>query len=173
MLQQREQYAPFWQNQGRKTALGTSAYEKSQRNEDILACSSVITGVRRGWWMFLIALSSALLLVLISSLWHEGGAVAPPVRPRLRLPPPPTSSSLSHFSLAPLCHIDLRVSVEGKIINANSPAVQPTNKTCLIHQADIAIKTSLPPLSGFSRRSLSPLGHFYFFSPFCVEKPFA
>lgn len=86
MLQQREQYAPFWQNQGRKTALGTSAYEKSQRNEDILACSSVITGVRRGWWMFLIALSSALLLVLISSLWHEGGAVAPPVRPRLRLP---------------------------------------------------------------------------------------
>lgn len=114
--------------------------------------------------MFLIALSSALLPALISSLWHEGGAVAPPVRPRLRLflPPPPTSSSLSHFSLAPLCHIDLRVSVEGKIINANSPAVQPTNKTCLLHQADIAIKTSLSPLSGFSRRSLSPLGHFFF-----------
>lgn len=166
MLQQRKQYAPFWQNQERKTALGTSAYEKSPRNEDILACRSVITSVRRGWWMFLIALSSALLPVLISSLWHEGGAVAPPVRPRLRLflpPPPPTSSSLSHFSLAPLCHIDLRVSVEGKIINANSPAVQPTNKTCLIHQADIAIKTSLPPLSGFSLRSLSPLGHFSFF----------
>lgn len=130
--------------------------KKSQSNEDVLACRSVITGVRRGGWMFLIVLSSASLPALISSLWHEGGAVAPPVRPRLRLfflffsppPTPPTLSSLSHFSLAPLCHIDLSVSVEGKIINANSPAVQPTNKTCLIHQADIAIKTSL---------SLSPL----------------
>lgn len=97
-LQLREQYAPFfWQNQERKTALGTSAYEKSQCNEDILACRSVITGVRRGGWMFLIALSSALLPVLISSLWHEGGAVAPPVRPRLRLFlffPSPSSSPL-------------------------------------------------------------------------------
>lgn len=99
MLQQRKQYAPFWQNQERKTALGTSAYEKLPRNEDILARSSVITGVRRGWWMFLIALSSELLPVLISSLWHEGGAVAPPVRPRLRLPPFPPLLLLSHTSL--------------------------------------------------------------------------
>lgn len=45
---------------------------------------------------------------------------------------------------APLCHIDLNVSAEGKIINANSPAsAKPTNKTCLIHQADAAIKTTL------------------------------
>lgn len=69
----------FCKTRRRKTALGTSAYEKSQRNEDILACRSVITGVGRGGWMFLIAPSSALLPVLISSLWHEGGAVAPPV----------------------------------------------------------------------------------------------
>lgn len=165
-------------NQERKTALGTSAYEKSQRNEDVLACRSVITGVRRGGWMFLIVLSSASLPALISSLWHEGGAVAPPVRPRLRLPPP-TLSSLSHFSLAPLCHIDLSVSVEGKIINANSPAVQPTNKTCLIHQADIAIKTSLSlsPLCPGSPAILShlwatspPHHHHHSLSPFCVEK---
>lgn len=82
-----------------------------------------------------------------------------------------TSHIFSHFFLAPLCHIDLNVSVEGKIINANSPAVQPTNKTCLIHQADIAIKTTLSPLSRFSRSplSLSPLGpptpvSFFFFT---------
>lgn len=133
--------------------------------------------------MFLIALSSALLPVLISSLWHEGGAVAPPVRPRLRLflffffSYPSSSSPLSHFSLALRCHIDLRVSVEGKIINANSPAVQPTNKTCLIHQADIAIKTSLSPLCPGSPAILSHLWatslFFPLFSPFCVEKLFA
>lgn len=71
-----------------------------------------------------------------------------------------TSHIFSHFFLAPLCHIDLNVSVEGKIINANSPAVQPTNKTCLIHQADIAIKTTLSPLSRFSRSPLS-LSHLW------------
>lgn len=73
---------------------------------------------------------------------------------------------------APLCHIDFSVSAEGKIIDANSPAsAKPTNKTCLIHQADAAIKTTLPPsapapppllLSRCSRSasplSLSPLG---------------
>ena len=152
-----------------KTALGTSAYEKSQRNEDILGCRSVITGVGRAGWMFLIEPSSALLPVLISSLWHEGGAVAPPVQPR-QSHPPHYYFSFS-LTLALLCHIDLSVSFEGKIINANSPAVQPTNKTCLIHQADIAIKTSLSPLSRSSLHTLSPLGHYSFYSaPFCVVK---
>lgn len=60
------------------------------------------------------------------------------------------SCTFSHTFLAALCHIDLNVSVEGKIINANSLAVQPTNKTCPIHQADIAIKTTHSPLSHFS-----------------------
>ena len=78
--------------------------------------------------------------------------------------------TFSHTFPAALCHIDLNVSVEGKIINANSLAVQPTNKTCLIHQADIALKTTLSPLSHFSFSltlspplSHSPLGHFTLF----------
>ena len=85
--------------------------------------------------------------------------------------------TFSHTFLAALCHIDLNVSVEGKIINANSLAVQPTNKTCLIHQADIAIKTTLTPLSHFSP-SLStflsltsgPLHPFLLGSPFLCLK---
>lgn len=86
----------------------------------------------------------------------------------------------SHF-LAALCHIDLNVSVEGKIINANSLAVKPTNKTCLIHQADIAIKNTLSPLSHscfppplcFFFRSISLLAHLWAmsFTPFTFLCP--
>ena len=92
--------------------------------------------------------------------------------------------TFSHTFLVALCHIDLNVSVEGKIINANSLAVQPTNKTCVIHQADIAIKTTLFPLSHFSPSfstffhltllllTYGPLLSFSFLlsSPFCVQK---
>lgn len=126
-------------------------------------------------------LSSEFLVVLISSVWHEGGAVAPPVWPRLQLCSALLSapSWFSHTFLAALCHIDLNVSVEGNIINANSPAVHPANKTCLIHQADIAIKTtlspSLPSLPPHSPPSSPPfplillpslLRHFGFFSSY-------
>ena len=77
-----KQYAAFHKT-GRETLLGTSAYEKLQCNEDILARRNVITGAGRGECFLVrrseMVLSSELLLLLISSLWHEGGAVAPPV----------------------------------------------------------------------------------------------
>lgn len=154
-----------------KTLLGTSAYEKLQFNEDILSHRNVITGVGRGLFFHKEIRDEAVLRValspdLICLAWRGScGSSCQGCGFRLHCVP----HTFSHTFLAALCHIDLNVSVEGKIINANSLAVQPTNKTCLIHQADIAIKTTLSPLSHStlsvfpSLSSLSPLGHFTLF----------
>lgn len=149
-----------------KTLLGTSAYEKLQCNEDILAHRNVITGVGRGLFFHKEIRDDAVLRVafspdLICLAWRGScGSSCQGCGSRLHCVP----HTFSHTFLAALCHIDLNVSVEGKIINANSLAVQPTNKTCLIHQADIAIKTTLSALSHFSLSvfpSLSLLSHLW------------
>lgn len=158
----------------------TTAYEKLQCNEDILGHRNVITGAGRGLFFHKEIRDDAVLRVafspdLICLAWRGScGSSCQGCGSRLHCVP----HTFSHTFLAALCHIDLNVSVEGKIINANSLAVQPTNKTCLIHQADIAIKTTLSPLSHFSLSvfaSLSlfsltsgPLHSFLLCSPFSV-----
>lgn len=86
--------------------------------------------------------------VLISSVWHEGGAVAPSVHPRLllRVHPWLDLHIFSHFSGFAVPHwfkcICLRENNQCKLA-----AIRLTCKTCLVHQADIAIKATLTFLS--------------------------